>query len=259
MKKFLATAAFLVAGSVAASAADLPVRGYTKAAPSVAVSPYYDWSGFYIGANAGYGWARDDHADLTTGGGFFTNGPTGPFGGTQRIEPRGAVYGGQAGYNWQAANWVFGLEIAGDGTSIRRTDSSIFFPDDEFLRARIDGIVTVTGRIGYSFNNFLPYIKGGYAAADLSTRNYNITGTVALDHSEWRSGYTIGGGIEYGFTPNWTFGVEYAYMDFGTRDWNGVNSGGGAEHFNEDLRVSTITARLNYKFGLGSGPVVARY
>jgi outer membrane immunogenic protein len=256
MKKFLLSTVGLFALGIAApaAAADLPVRAYTKA-PMVA--PAYDWSGFYIGINGGGGWAQNDHSDLTPGGGFFTTGPGGAFGGTQRVNANGALFGGQAGYNWQMSNWVFGLEVAGDGTNMRRTDTSIFFPATDFLRSKVDGIFTATGRIGYAFNNWLPYIKGGYAGAQLHTTNFDILGD-SLDHSDWRSGYTIGAGLEYGITPNWTLGVEYAYMDFGSRNWTGatVGPGAGPEFFNDNLRISTVTGRLNYRFG---GPVVSRY
>ena len=262
MKKLALAVSILAISAISASAADMAPR-YTKAAPMVAAA-YYDWSGFYIGANAGYGWARDDHADLTTFGGNFTNGTSGPFGGRQRVNPQGGVLGGQAGYNWQSANWVIGLEIAGDGTDLRRTDKSIFFPLTDTLQSQINGTFTATGRIGYAFNNWLPYIKGGYAGTELETRNFSsflIGGVLnqnALSQSAWRDGYTIGGGVEYGITPNWTAGVEYSYMDFGSRTLNGTSTGtsGGPETFNDGLRISTITARLNYRFG---SPAVARY
>src|SRR6202048_4830166 len=79
-------------------------------------------------------------------------------------------------------------------------------------------------RVGCAFNNWLPYIKGGYAGADLRTLDFDNLGS-SLDHREWRSGYTVGGGLAYGFTPNWTVGVEYAFMDFGTATWRGNTIG----------------------------------
>jgi outer membrane immunogenic protein len=221
-----------------ASAADLVARPYTKAPPPM-VAAIYDWSGFYVGANAGYGWGRDDHADrLLPLGGFWTNGPAGNFSGIQRINPRGGIFGGQAGYNWQLANWVFGLELAGDWSDLRRTDASIFFPGDS-LTSRVESIFTATGRVGYALNNWLPYIKGGYAVGS------------SLNHSEWRSGYTVGAGLEYGITPNWTIGAEYAYMDFGSRNWSGatIGPGAGPELYNDKLKISAVTARINYKIG----------
>jgi outer membrane immunogenic protein len=253
MKKLIAAAAFIALGSTSVLAADLAAR-YT---PPMVVDAMYNWSGFYIGINGGGGWAQNDHSDLTLGGGFWTDGPDGALGGRQRVNADGALFGGQAGYNWQMSSWVFGLEVAGDATNIRRTDVSIFFPATDLLTSKVDGIFTVTGRIGYAFNNWLPYIKGGYAGAQLRTTNFDNAAS-SLDHSDWRSGYTIGAGLEYGIAPNWTVGVEYAFMDFGNRSWNSatIGPGAGPEFFNDSLRISTVTGRLNYRFG---GPVVARY
>lgn len=250
MKKIAFAVSILALSAFAASAADLQPR-YSKA-PLLAPVSAYNWTGFYIGANAGYGWAGNDHDDLIARGGLFTTG------GTQRVEPTGGVYGGQIGYNWQFGNWVLGVEVAGDGTSLRRTDRSIFFPaTTDTLTSEINGLFTATERVGYAFNNWLPYIKGGYAGTNLRTRNFdNIGGLNILEHKEWRNGFTVGAGIEYGITPNWTAGVEYAYMNFGEHTWVGPNLSFGPETFKDTLEISTITARLNYRFG---GPVVARY
>jgi len=249
VNKLAVAVSILAVSAGTASAADLAARPYTKAPPPM-VAAIYDWSGFYVGANAGYGWGRDDHGDRSLPlGGFWTNGPAGNFSGIQRINPQGGIFGGQAGYNWQAANWVFGLEVAGDWSDLRRTDSSIFFPGDS-LTSRVESIFTATGRVGYALNNWLPYIKGGYAGADLKTVNFDGVGS-SLSHSEWRSGYTVGAGLEYGITPNWTIGAEYAFMDFGSRNWSGatIGPGAGPELFNDRLKISTVTARINYKIG----------
>ncbi|WP_315831052.1 outer membrane protein [Bradyrhizobium prioriisuperbiae] len=260
MRKFLITAAALAISTGAASAADLAARPYTKAPPPV-LDPIYNWTGFYIGGNGGYGWSRVEHEDLIPGfGGFWTSGTMNPLGPTQTLKPQGAVYGGQMGYNWQAANWVFGLEGQFNGADLKRTDTSLFFPTTDLVRAKIDTFATVTGRIGYAFNNWLPYIKGGYAGANLKTTNFDIFGTRLINET-WRSGYVIGAGVEVGFATNWSVAVEYNYMDFGSKSFSGVNTTStgttfGTERFSDDLRISTITGRINYRFG---GPVVARY
>jgi outer membrane immunogenic protein len=255
MKKLAITAALVALSSISASAADLGTRPYTKAP---VMDPAYDWSGFYIGANAGYGWARNQHDGLLPGGGFWT--AKVGVARTQTIDPRGAVYGGQIGYNWQAANWVFGLEGQFNGADLKRTDISIFYPDTDRLSSKIDSFATVTARLGYAFNNWLPYIKGGYAAAHLETKNFDISNDY-LDHSTWRSGYVVGAGLEYALAANWILGVEYNYMDFGGKSFSGSDIGDDGlpfdrESFNDKLTLSTVTARLSYKFG---GPGVAKY
>jgi outer membrane immunogenic protein len=256
-KVLLAIAAsILVTGS--ASAADIAPLPYSKAPPIVQV---YNWTGFYVGGNAGSGRSRVEHYDLLPGlGGFWTSGTISPLGPAQTVRPAGAVYGGQIGYNWQIASWVFGLEGQFNGAGLSRTDISIFFPVTDRLHAKIDSFATVSGRVGYAFNNWLPYIKGGYAGADLKTTNFDIFGS-HLDNRTWRGGYVMGAGLEYGFAGNWSIGVEYNYLDFGSKSFSGRNltvtgTAFGAENFSDNLRISTVTGRINYRFG---GPAVAKY
>ncbi|MEW6645415.1 MAG: outer membrane protein [Pseudomonadota bacterium] len=250
LKSCLFAAAIAVGGICSANAADLAARTYTKA-PVPVLEPVYNWTGFYIGADAGYGWGRDRHTDLTPGGNFWTTG------GAQSIKPTGAVYGGQIGYNWQLSNWVVGLEAQFNGASLKRTDASVFFPATDSLRAKVDFYTTVTGRVGYALNNWLPYIKGGYAGAQLKTINFDGLGD-SLNHSDWQNGFVVGAGLEYAFAGNWIVGVEYNYMDFGKQTFTASNTPAtlGIESFKDHLTISTVTGRISYKFG---GPVVARY
>ncbi len=256
MKTFAVTVAFIALSSISASAA-----GPRPSLNAPVIDPTYDWSGFYIGANAGYGWARNEHEDIHIDGdkdaGFWTDKS---FGRTQAVNPSGATYGGQIGYNWQVMSWVFGLEGQFNGANLKRTDISIFFPESDFLSAKIDSFGTITARVGYAFDNWLPYIKGGYAAAHLETKNSDIFNRY-LDHSAWRSGYVVGAGLEYAFATNWVLGIEYNYMDFGGKSFSGaiIRSDGtpfNKETFDDKLKLSTVTARLSYKFG---GPKVTRY
>jgi len=261
MKSVLVAAAVTALTVTSASAADLAARPYTKAPPVVA--EVNSWSGFYVGASAGYGWSDIDHQSLNTTGSFWAT--QARFGGLQTVNPTGAVYGGQIGYNWQSANWVFGLEAAGFGTDLRRNEASIFAPGTDFLSARIEGLFTAAGRVGYALNNWLPYIKGGYAGAQIGTINASPTFfDVSLNHSEWRSGYIVGAGIEYAMTQNWIAGIEYNYLDFGSSSWTQINrTGTGAlfqpnqpESYRDKVTMQTVTVRLSYKLG---GPIVARY
>lgn len=239
----LATVA-VVAFASGASAADMPVKAPVKA-------PLYNWSGFYIGGNAGYGWARDERRDYGGPLAYWTPFPPAG-GGTQTINPQGAVYGGHIGYNWQSANWVLGIEGQFNGTTLKRTDPSSFYPLQDSWSSKISALATVTGRVGYAFNDWLPYIKGGYAAARLQSRNFDIWNDV-MDHTEWHSGWVVGAGLEYAFAGNWIVGVEYDFMNFGGKNWSGNTIGPVTgvlpENFRDDLRISTVSGRLSYKFG----------
>ena len=107
------------------------------------------------------------------------------------------------------------------------------------------------------------YVKGGAAVTNDKYTGFTVPGSVAFDSAkETRWGATVGVGLEYGFTPNWTFGVEYNHLFMGNRDITLISTGAiapaGASIRSDRIRqdVDVVTARINYKFG---GPVVARY
>ena len=245
ISKFLVSAAIFAVALGTASAADLPVRAYTKA-PALAAP--YDWSGFYVGANAGYASSRFNW--------FFTDDPTapGPAGDEGTHRSTGAIVGGQIGYNWQMASWVFGVEAQGNWANLSGQSASLFFPG--FInRSRVDAFGFFTGRVGYAWNNTLLYAKGG-AVISHNTFDYfgAAPGTAPTDN---RWGGVVGAGVEYGFAPNWSLGVEYLHGFFGTRRISFVQTGPfGLPSDNISQNLDMVTARINYRFG---GPIVARY
>ena len=258
MKKFLLGAVGLVALGMAApaSAADLAARPYTKAPPPV-VAPIYNWGGFYIGANGGYGWSHQC-IDVTA-----VNGISDVFAEGCR-NAGGGVAGGQVGYRWQAANWVFGLEAQGDWANIRTSRTSLFVPADTW-RSQINGLGLFTGQVGYAWDAALFYVKGGAAVANQRWTLFDTATGIGLAQAErTRWGGTVGVGFEYGFAPNWSAGIEYDYL------WRVSNSntfltpglvapfGIGSITANTRSDVNMITGRINYHFNWGS-PVVARY
>ena len=154
MKKFLlGTVGLLALGMAApATAADLAARPYTKAPPPM-VAPIYDWTGFYIGGNGGWGqsnscWDSVDAFGLDVADGCGSR--------------SGGLVGGQIGYRWQANQWVFGLEAQGDWADLshRALACSILLFS---TRTTTDGIGLFTGQIGYAWNAALFYVKGGAA------------------------------------------------------------------------------------------------
>ena len=113
MKKVLLASACLFALAAPASGADLAARPYTKA--PVAMASVYNWTGFYLGINGGYGWGRSNWNDLGT-----------------RTSVSGGLAGVTAGYNWQAMGspWVFGLEGDIDWSDIKGSFVSATCPVD---------------------------------------------------------------------------------------------------------------------------------
>ena len=253
MKKFLLGTAALVAFAAPAVAADLAARPYTKAPAMIAA--VYDWSGFYIGANGGWGSSRKCW-DFTT--------PAGTFVAAEGChDATGGTVGGQVGYRWQAGTFVFGLEAQGNWADFKGRNTSQFNPlfgND----TRVDAFGLFTGQIGYAVNNVLLYVKGGAAVTSDRHRSYaTATNTVVtnnVDDTRW--GGALGVGLEYGFAPNWSVGVEYNHLFMQDKTYtftnNGVAGAAGTLFGTDRIRqdVDLVTARLNYKFG---GPIIAKY
>jgi len=251
MNKFALGMLAAVAMTGSASAADLAARPYTKAPPMIAA--VYDWSGFYIGANAGGGWSHKCW-DVVS--------PAGVFIGTEGChDASGAVAGGQIGYRWQSAAWVFGVEAQGnwaDLTGSRVSQQFIFVPGDAVDRSHVRSFGLFTGQVGYAWNNALLYVKGGAAVTE-DRYDHRFTGTNVIFDSarETRWGGVVGVGLEYGFAPNWSIGVEYDHMFMGDRTLTFTTPAGVASTFDRISQdVDIVTARINYRWG---GPIIAKY
>ena len=196
-----------------ASAADLAARPYTKAPP---LSPAYNWSGFYIGAMGGYAFDSDN------GGGFG---------------------GGTIGYNWQApgSQFVFGIEIDAAGASIKDSLSGVIL-----------GIPTTVGRQDQrTWKRYRPCRCRGECGAVLRQGRLCLGQQQAVgfrlvngSDSHVHSGYTVGGGIEYMFAPNWSAKAEYMFTHLGSENYNvaGIGFDSGTAEF------SSVKVGINYHF-----------
>ena len=220
----------------AASAADMPAAAPAPYKAPVMVAPGTDWSGFYIGAMGGYGWS--DRVRGTVGGVAVT--------GTSS-DINGGFGGGTVGYNWQTGQAVFGVEADAAWSDIKYSQTALGVT----LTDKVQSFGSVTGRVGFAANAALFYVKGGYGWADnqLSATAFGV----GFSESQFHSGWTIGGGIEYMFVPNWSGKVEYMYADYRNANYLTAFVPGG---IGLGLTVNTVKAGVNYHFG---GPVVARY
>ncbi len=251
MKKLLlTTVAFAALGMAPAVAADLAARPYTKA-PAAAVAAF-DWSGFYIGLNAGGGSSHNcwDLINVAGVAGFQREGCH---------DATGAIVGGQLGYRWQASNWVFGLEAQGDWSDLKGSSASIAPAGaGGTINTKIDAIGLFTGQVGYAWNNVLWYVKGGAAVTrNKYTDTVSATGILADSASETRWGGAIGTGIEVSFAPNWSVGVEYNHLFMGKSDVSFPLTAIANSHIDTiKQNVDMATVRVNYRFG---GPAMARY
>ena len=264
MKKFLLATVGLVALGMAApaSAADLAARPYTKAPPPM-VAAIYDWSGFYIGANGGWG-SSHKCWDITN----FPGATVVPTFREGCHDATGGVVGGQIGYRWQSAGWVFGLEAQGDWADLKGSNVSGFIPAWT-NNSKIEAFGLFTGQVGYAWNNVLWYVKGGAAVTDDKYRG-TVTATGALfdSASETRWGGVVGTGLEFGFAPNWSVAVEYDHLFMGNHSRSFTSTGVlaatvvpvGGVFRTDSIRqdVDLVTARINYRFNWG-GPVVGKF
>lgn len=215
-----ATFVFGIMSAGAAVAADLPSRKGPVAAP-VYLPPAFTWTGFYIGANAGYGWGDVKTSSVV---GFS--------------DPDGFVGGGQIGYNYQIGQVVFGVEADFQGADLSsRVDNAL----GDFATTELNWFGTVRGRIGYAFDRFLPYITGGFAYGNVNTAFYFPRLGASYGKDDTQFGYAIGAGLEYAFTNNLTAKVEYLYLDFDRSSIPGLGVKVGTD-------VSLVRAGLNYKF-----------
>ena len=202
MKALLAGLALAVAVAAPASAADL---SYPAPAAYAAPVPVFTWTGFYLGANAGYGWGEADFSDDTNG----------------------FLGGIQAGYNWQFAGspLVVGIETDLQATNIESPTFSL------------DYFGTVRARLGWAVDQFLIYGTGGFA---YGRGNYEVAG---LSNKQTNTGWTIGAGGEYAFSPNWSVKAEYLYVDLGTETYDTV-----AGPLDIGTTANILRLGVNYKF-----------
>jgi outer membrane immunogenic protein len=238
MKKFLLAGVVIISASTAAMAADL----------AVPVDPVYDWTGFYLGLNAGVAW---NNSDVDFDGGGLAVGLVDGIEGDQ-TEFTGGV---EAGYNWQMDSIVFGLEADFNYLGFDESEDFVLGAATASVDFKADWFGTVRGRIGFAADNFLFYGTGGLAYGHAKIEGDLDDGagnTLSGDDSSVNWGWTIGAGMQYAFNENWILGAEYLYVDLGHPDLDVDCIGGGCGAFVDnsdvDAAFSVVRAKLDFKF-----------
>lgn len=194
--------ASILAGTGAAEAADLAVKAPAYKAPPAVVS---DWAGFYIGVHGGYG-SGNTSFDAPFN---FAN-----------VDPKGGVFGGHAGYNWQYGAIVAGLEVDFDGADINASKtvwSSRGGVATLGVADKFDELATARARLGYAvLPNLLAYGTGGAAWGHSTvTGSFNTpNGSLSADANADNFGWTAGAGVEYKLWGNFIARGEYLHYDF---------------------------------------------
>jgi outer membrane immunogenic protein len=249
MKRMLIAGAIAVAAGGQALAADLPppVAPPPRApATYIPAAPYYNWTGFYIGGNLGYGF---------TNGSFSSSDPAIA---TATSANNSFLGGGQVGANYEFwGGVVVGAEAQFDWLPNSKNTVTVTGPAGITGNATINNrwITTATGRLGYAWDRVLLYAKGG--GAWVGTNNSSITGTgggvAALSGPSNIFGWTAGVGVEWAFYGNWSARAEYDYIGLGNQNYTVgttpfpafTGSTIGASSRN----IQMATAGVNYKFG----------
>ena len=236
MRFALAGLGLIALGAAApANAADIRIPRKAMPAPAY-VHTYYNWTGFYVGAHVGYGWADFSGTDA----------PLGVVGGSTTAN--GLIYGGQVGFNYQLGSWVLGIEGEFSFGDVKSSQSLLGIATGE---VKLDRIYTVAGRVGYAFDRTMIYGKFGGAWTN-EEYNFTLLGLTAATGSADRTGWVLGAGVEYAFLGNWSAKLEYNYMDMGSKPVTLTTLGGlVVTPANVDLTVQTIKAGINYRFGWG--------
>jgi outer membrane immunogenic protein len=248
MRKFSLALLSVAIGLAAsqASAADLP----RKAPPAPLPPPPLTWTGCYLGVNVG-----------AVRGRFELEGPLG--GEASRNGDWGFAGGGQFGCDYQFAGtgFVIGFRNMFDGTTNNRsrdftvtTATGTATGHAEFHNRWFDAL---TGRVGYSWGPGLAYFQGGAVwsrvEADLTVAT--PAAVVAGSFSDTKTGWTVGGGFEYRFAPNWSAFIEGNYYDFGSRDRVVVTPAATACAagclFSGNTTAVSVLAGVNYRFWTG--------
>jgi outer membrane immunogenic protein len=303
MNKTLLSAAMLAIVTSQAFAADLPSRKEPVAAP-----PPPLWTGFHLGVNIGGTWTNGGSAGANTipvtPVEFVPGATTSLLSGFSSGNSSGLIGGGQVGYDYQIpigeAGFVAGIEAdiqgiaasGGGGSSVSAFRNNLnFFRRDIGVTSingssSLDYLGTVRGRLGYLvLPTLLVYGTGGlayghasmdysafqiYNSAIFRTNTYTAFGNAS--DSGMQVGYTVGGGLEWMFLPNWSVKAEYLYYDLGSMSADAtiiripnraVNTQPAAVQaiagMNGALRGNIARAGVNYHFNWGAAPVVAAY
>jgi len=246
MKKLLVATALSML-SLPALAADM-APAYK--APPVAPLAVYNWTGFYIGGHVGGGWAdltatsvAPGTASFPVGTAFTTNNLSGVFGGVQ------------GGFNWQfAGSWVLGAEAQFSWSDLSGTATTVSVPFptvSSTVTARVKDFTLATARLGYAWNNWLFYAKGGGAWGQGNSNGVVNTAAGLFETTSsntTRTGWVAGAGLEWGFAPNWSAKLEYDHIDFGSQNITVTGTVNGPATYRSSERIDLVEGGVNYRF-----------
>jgi len=224
----------LFGGSVmSAQAADQAAPRGTTYSPGSYYPTSMDWTGWYAG--------------LQVGGAFGSASWTNPFSGlNDDPKPSAILGGGQLGVNWMRNSFLLGAEADFTWMDLKGSANDA---NGNTHTVHSHWLSLVTGRLAYGVDRFLVYAKGGAAFGNERNKVVDTLGQLAVSSTTTQVGWTVGGGIEYAITPNWSARVEYDFVDLPS---HGIVLVGpramGSVPANVDFTVQKIVGGINYRF-----------
>ncbi len=211
----------------------------------------FDWSGYFIGIHAGYGWGNNSWDLIRNGSGSTVCGLCGSE--VTDFDVNGMLGGIQAGYNHQFENLVIGIEAefslsGADGRGTWLAGSPTALRDAE---ADISWVASLGPRLGWAYDHTLLYAEGGLALGNTEYDHTNFANGNNFDTDDIPSSGYVGLGIEQAFAQDWSVKAEYNYLDFGSDgiDLNQTNNGGsGNPLFNIDQSMHAVKLGINRRF-----------
>ena len=248
MKRMLIAGVFALTAAEQALAADMPAPFPSPQPPASyypAAAPF-NWSGFYVGANGGYGFGTSSWSAPAVDTATLIS----PAVATGSFNLRGLLAGGTLGLNMQANAFVFGVEADGDWTSLNGNGSTAngycsLATVGATCETKSPVFGTLRARLGYAFGRVLVYGTGGVAGAQVQA-GFNPPAT--FDGAA-NFGWTAGAGMEFAFADNWTAKVEYLYANLGTLTCSTPANCGTGVPVSVPLTENIVRAGINYKFG----------
>lgn len=196
-----------------------------------------DFAGLYVGGHVGGIWGDIETTTLTDTTPWFE-------GDNADFAPSGVIAGGQLGYNFQFSGWVAGIELSGSTLDFEET---LAIGDDRYS-AEVEWLGIAALRAGWLWNQrSLVYLKGGYAAGSVQTRDIDTLAPVgSFSTDETHSGWMAGGGFEHMLSSDVSAALEYNYIDLGNQAHSAVS--GGTVRNDVTVQTHAVSVRLNWQF-----------
>ena len=237
-KGWLCVAAIALAFCGTAQAADLGVKPVYKAPPTQVAT---NWSGAYLGGQIGYAWSRGGYTLTQALGSESFN-----------FDPKSVIGGGHLGVQGQWGHIVAGIEGTYSGLKLDQTQyATLAGVVGSERHMTTTGVATVVGKLGYAWDQWLIYGKGGWADLKIATHTFTPATGVSSDTSGWVSGYTLGAGVDYMLMRNVIVGADFNYYHASTSRATTFSNGLAANYNDIHQNIYAVTLRASYLFNIG--------